>query len=55
MEFEVNVETNFSKVFGEIQKKLEAYRAERRGPTVLIVQSVVGKLITMCFFFFRKR
>lgn len=48
MEFDVQVETNISKVFSEIQKKLEAYRAERKGPTALIIQSVVGKFNIQC-------
>lgn len=41
-EFEVRVETDERQIFRQIQKKLQAYREERKGPTILIIQSLIG-------------
>lgn len=46
-EFEVRVETDQRQIFRQIQKKLQAYRDERKGPTVLIIQSLIGNHFTL--------
>ncbi|XP_065212426.1 DNA polymerase epsilon catalytic subunit 1 [Planococcus citri] len=40
-EFEVRVETDQRQIFRQIQKKLQAYRDERKGPTILVIQSLI--------------
>lgn len=49
MDFEIRIETNESGIFNQLQKKLQAYRDERKGPTILVIQSVLGKLVLFSF------
>lgn len=43
MEYEIRVETNERVIFNQLEKKLQSYRNERRGPTMLVIQSILGK------------
>ncbi len=42
--FEVRVEKDLRQVYRAIQRQLTAYRDEKRGPTLIAVQSAWGKL-----------
>lgn len=42
--FEVRVETEERLVYRQIQRTLQTYRDEKRGPTMLMVQSAIGKI-----------
>ncbi|XKL62236.1 hypothetical protein PGB90_002069 [Kerria lacca] len=41
MEYEIRVETNERVIFNQLEKKLQSYRNERRGPTMLVIQSIL--------------
>jgi DNA polymerase epsilon subunit 1 len=41
--FEIRVETDTRQVYRLIQRALQDYRDEKRGPTLLAVQSPLGK------------
>jgi DNA polymerase epsilon subunit 1 len=41
--FEIRVETDARQVYRLIQRALQDYRDEKRGPTLLSVQSPLGK------------
>lgn len=47
-EFEIRVETDQRQIFRQIQKKLQAYKDERKGPTVLVIQSLIGNHKFFC-------
>ena len=42
------METDQRQIFRQIQKKLQAYRDERKGPTILVIQSLIGNY-TNCY------
>lgn len=44
--FEVRVETEERQVYRQIQRTLQSYRDEKRGPTMLVIQSSIGKLFS---------
>ncbi len=52
IDFEIRIKTSITDVYAELQKKLQTYRDEKRGPTMLIIQSVIGKLIIFWFIYF---
>lgn len=43
MKFVVKVETNFQQVCRVLQAALQAYKNERHGKTVVILQTAIGK------------
>lgn len=40
--FEVRIETDERQVYRQIQRVLQGYRDEKKGPTMLIMQSQIG-------------
>jgi len=42
--FEVRVETEERQVYRQIQRTLQSYRDEKRGPTMLVIQSPIGRV-----------
>lgn len=42
--FEVRIETEERQVYRQIQRALQSYRDEKRGPTMLVIQSPIGKM-----------
>lgn len=40
--FEVRVETEERQVYRQIQRTLQSYKDEKRGPTMLVIQSPIG-------------
>lgn len=42
--FEVRIETEERQVFRQIQRTLQSYRDEKRGPTMMIIQSALGRI-----------
>jgi len=50
--FEVRVETEERQVYRQIQRTLQSYRDEKRGPTMLVIQSPIGnKKINEIYYF----
>lgn len=45
--FEVRVETEERQVYRQIQRTLQAYRDEKRGPTMLMIQSAIGRILKL--------
>jgi DNA polymerase epsilon subunit 1 len=43
--FEVRIEIEERLVYRQIQRTLQSYRDEKRGPTMLIVQSAIGIIL----------
>lgn len=40
--FEVRIETNLNVVYKQLQKALQAYKDEKKGPTLLAIQSTMN-------------
>jgi DNA polymerase epsilon subunit 1 len=45
LSFEVRVETEFRQACRQIQRALQAYRDEKKGPTLVAVQSQMGECL----------